>query len=130
MNSDRKFKNSNLRFHNDRYEGRVASFDHKLQATWTRYVGFGGYVRYFGGYSFVNDIVIGLSESPTVRDIKPLIKRAPGFILSCVYVWRVYINIGTRIRVCVYVVFNLESSFISSLTVRGVCSLRDRTPIG
>ena len=52
---------------------------------WIRYVGFGGYVRYFGGYSFVNDIVIGLSESPTARDIKPPIKRVPGFILSCVY---------------------------------------------
>ena len=38
---------------------------------WIRYVGFGGYVRYFGGYSFVNDIVIGLSESPMVRDINP-----------------------------------------------------------
>ena len=36
---------------------------------WIRYVGFGGYVRYFGGYSFVNDIVIGLSESSTARDI-------------------------------------------------------------
>ena len=28
-----------------------------------------GYVRYFGGCSFVNDIVSGLCESPTVRDI-------------------------------------------------------------
>ena len=32
-------------------------------------------------------------------------------------VWRVYINIGTRYT-CVYVVFNLESRSISSLTVR------------
>ena len=43
--------------------------------------------------------------------------------------WRVYIIIGTRYT-CVCVVSNLESSFINSLTVRGVCRLRDCTSIG